>query len=181
MTPGAPTVAVLDRVAERPAYAELSRLLDDLASVILQMPVQVYTARLLCGVSGSIGEHVRHVLDHVTALVSARDQTVLTYDHRERGTAIEAETAAALRSIMRLKALVGALRDDQLDRPMTVSAVLSRGGEPVVMRTTGRRELAFVISHTVHHQALIAVLLAIAGAEVPESFGLAPSTPRLSS
>ena len=47
------------------------------------------------------------------------------------------------------------------------------------MRSTLRRELAFVISHTVHHQALIAMLLAVAGLQVPESFGLAPSTPRL--
>jgi uncharacterized damage-inducible protein DinB len=49
------------------------------------------------------------------------------------------------------------------------------------MRTTRRRELAFVISHTVHHQALIAVLVALAGGEIPEAFGLAPTTPRLRS
>ena len=181
MTPGARRLAVLDRVDDRPAQAELARLLDDLATVILQTPDGVYTARPLPGVSGSIGEHVRHVLDHVAAFVGARDHAVLTYDHRERGTAIEADTGAALRTVMRLKALLGDIGQELLDRPIVMSAVLSRGGEPALLRTTRRRELAFVINHTVHHQALIAMLLALAGGDVPDSFGVAPTTPPLRS
>jgi hypothetical protein len=37
--------------------------------------------------------------------------------------------------------------------------------------------LAFVVSHTIHHQAMIGVLLATRGHTVPHRFGLAPSTP----
>ena len=36
------------------------------------------------------------------------------------------------------------------------------------------RELAYVNSHTIHHQALIAVLLELAGVPVPDHLGLAP-------
>ena len=167
----------VDRSAGSRVHAALSTLLNDLAAVVLQVPPAVYTARPLPGVSGSVGEHVRHVLDHVAAFVGTAGQQVLTYDHRERGTAIEHDSDAALRAVMRLKALLDDMDGDRLEDVVTVSAVIERGAAPVLMRSTRRRELAFVISHTVHHQALIAVLLAVAGEQVPDAFGLAPSTP----
>jgi uncharacterized damage-inducible protein DinB len=63
------------------------------------------------------------------------------------------------------------------DAPITLTSVPAHGAAPVVARSTLAREVLFVISHTVHHQALIAVLLAAAGRTVPDTFGLAPSTP----
>ena len=162
----------------RPQEA-LAGLMSDLAAVLLQVPPTAYSATLLPGVSGSIGAHVRHVLDHVAAFVGTAGQQVLSYDHRERGTAVEVDGSAALRAIMRLKGLLDDVHEDRLENVVTVSAVLERGAAPVLMRSTRRRELAFVISHTIHHQALIAVLLAAAGGSVPAAFGLAPSTPSL--
>lgn len=155
----------------------LVRLLDDLAAVVLGSSAEVYTARPLPGVSGSVGQHVRHVLDHVTSLVTARPYGSITYDRRERGTSIETDRSAALRAMLRLKPLVTGLTDEVLDAPVVVSAVLERGRESDSARSTFRRELFCVIDHTIHHQALIAVLLAIAGEGVPEAFGFAPSTP----
>ena len=46
------------------------------------------------------------------------------------------------------------------------------------VQTSLGRELAFVVQHTIHHAALIAVLLDILGVRVPADFGYAPSTPR---
>ena len=162
-------------------YAPLVRVLDELASMLMQVTPSAYTARPLLGVSGSIGEHVRHALDHVTAFAAARQPQVLTYDRRERGTAVEGDSGAALGAVLRIKAALTATTTAaaRLDEPIAVSAILSRGSEPVSMRSTLGRELAFVVSHTVHHQALIAMLLAVNGSGVPDSYGLAPSTPRL--
>jgi uncharacterized damage-inducible protein DinB len=157
--------------------AVLSRQLDDLATVLLRVPPAVYSARPL-PVSGSVGEHVRHILDHVSALVVARTHAVLTYDSRERGTAVEIDSGVALRTILRLKAALADADDAQLDQPLAVASLLTRGGAPVSAWSTLRRELTFVCNHTVHHQALIAVLLSMMGVAVPEAFGLAPSTPR---
>jgi uncharacterized damage-inducible protein DinB len=50
-------------------------------------------------------------------------------------------------------------------------------GRTVRAATTVGRELAFVINHTVHHSALVAVLLEQAGRVRPARFGLAPTTP----
>jgi len=176
MTPVGSAANVLRASVGAPQDA-LIRLLDDLAAVVLQASASVYTAKPLPGVSGSVGQHVRHVLDHVTSLVTARPYGSITYDARERGTSIETDRSAALRAVLRLKPLVTGLTDDVLDSPVVVSALLARGHEPDSARSTFRRELFFVIDHTIHHQALIATLLAIADEGVPDGFGFAPSTP----
>jgi uncharacterized damage-inducible protein DinB len=159
-------------------HAALTRLLDDLASVLVHVSRSAYIARPLPGVSGSIGEHVRHILDHIAAFAATPPHGVVSYDRRERGTAVESDSGVALRAILRLKALLAVADHRRLDLPVTVSSVLVHGQPPVSAWSTLRRELAFVVSHTVHHQALIAVLLSLAGDDVPADFGLAPSTPR---
>jgi uncharacterized damage-inducible protein DinB len=104
----------------------------------------------------------------------------LSYDHRERGTNVETDVDAALRSIRRLTSTLAVMRSCE-DEAMTMISMLVPGGEPIAVRTTLRRELVFVVSHTIHHQALIGLLLSAAGGGVPQDFGLAPSTPRLAS
>ena len=167
------------RVPSERADRAITRLLDDLAAVLLQLPPAVYTVKPLETVSGSIGEHVRHVLDHVAAFATARPYGSLTYDTRERGTLVERDLGAALRTILRLKAMLANLTDEDLSAPVTVSSMLTRDQAPVSARSTLRRELAFVVNHTIHHQALIAVLLSVIGIDTPDAFGLAPSTPRI--
>jgi hypothetical protein len=172
------TIAVMPPVSREPIQRTLACLLDELASVLLQMPPAVYTARPVPAASGSIGEHVRHILDHVAAVAAASPDRVLTYDQRNRGTAVEANPAAALQSILRCQAMLSIMSDASLDRPMAVSAVLARGDAPATSWSTLRREVGFVISHTIHHQASIATLLSLQDVDVPDAFGLAPSTPR---
>jgi len=178
MTPGAARSAAPQRTGER-ADRVLTRLLDDLTTVLLQVSRDVYVTKPLPHVSGSIGEHVRHVLDHVAACAAARPHGALTYDTRERGTTVETDPGAALRTILRLKAMLAGMTDEHLAAPVIVASVLSRGDPAVSARSTLSRELAFVVNHTVHHQALIAMLLAVIGVETPDAFGLAPSTPRI--
>ena len=178
MTAGVALSSAVLATSER-ADPALARLLDDLTAVLLQLSPEVYTAKSFPHVSGSIGEHVRHILDHVAAFATARPHGAMTYDMRERGTSVETDLGAALRTILRLKAMLAGMTDDYLAAPIVVSSILSRDEPPVSARSTLRRELAFVVSHTIHHQGLIAVLLAIIGVNGPDAFGLAPSTPKL--
>jgi uncharacterized damage-inducible protein DinB len=55
---------------------------------------------------------------------------------------------------------------------------LDRTGTEITVHSTLGRELAFAIQHTIHHAALIGVLLDQLGMAVPADFGYAPSTPR---
>jgi hypothetical protein len=52
----------------------------------------------------------------------------------------------------------------------------AQGGGAVWCRSSVSRELQFLLSHTVHHYALIAMTLRAAGVELDEELGVAPST-----
>ena len=159
--------------------AALERALEELAAVVAALSPEAYCSRLLPKASGSIGEHVRHCLDHVSALVSADRSSYLSYDHRGRGTPVETDPAEALRCIQLLQIKVAVGRwSTRLDEPICVMSTVARDDVPLTAMSTMARELAFVLNHTIHHQATIGILASVYGCEVPDGFGYAPSTPR---
>jgi uncharacterized damage-inducible protein DinB len=158
-------------------FIALGQLLDDLLDTLVTIGPSQYVARPVPGVSGSIGEHVRHALDHIGALVRADGFEPLSYDRRQRGTAVETDLHAAVEQIFHLMALVERHSNHSLDEPIQVTSKLSAAGDEVASWSTLGRELAFVASHTIHHQAQIALLMAVQGIHVPGRFGYAPSTP----
>ncbi len=155
----------------------IGRQLDDIAAIVMSVDDATYMARPIAAVSGSIGEHVRHCLDHIGALVAATPARPLSYDRRERATAVERDPAEALRLIMRLKSAVDRWGDRAMDEPVCVVSMVTDAGDTVTGWSTMGRELAFVNSHTIHHEAMIAVLLSLAGVDIPDRLGLAPATP----
>jgi hypothetical protein len=61
---------------------------------------------------------------------------------------------------------------------MPVTAMVAPG-HSVTGWSSRARELAFVVSHTIHHQAIIALLLEMQGIGIEsKDFGYSPSTPR---
>ena len=154
----------------------LSRLLEQLREVVTALPTSQYRARPAARVSGSIDEHVRHCLDHVSALVAAMYGDELTYDRRSRGATLEHDGGVAAAEIDRLVSRLSRHATVGLDRNVTLWSLLDANALPVAIRTTIGREIGFVIDHTIHHCALIAVLLEWQGESVPHGFGLAPST-----
>jgi hypothetical protein len=96
---------------------------------------------------------------------------------RLRGTAVETDVRAALGEIKRLHLALSDLDAVCLDQPLTLRSMMRRGGDSVSVKTTLGRELAFVVQHTIHHCAIIGLLLDQVGVAVPRQFGYAPSTP----
>jgi uncharacterized damage-inducible protein DinB len=159
-----------------PAIHALQTLLEQLRDVLSLLPTAAYVARPAAAVSGSVGEHVRHCLDHVTALAQAMDGDTLSYDARKRGTTVETDPVTAINEIERLFSRMAGWSRGYVDRTIHISALVDAEAPPALMRTTLARELAFLVQHTVHHCAVIAVLLDTQGWRVPRGFGLAPST-----
>jgi uncharacterized damage-inducible protein DinB len=153
----------------------LREALRQLACVIEGLEDEPYR-RSPAGAGGGIGAHVRHCLDLVEALLAAAGDGHLDYDRRQRGSAVERERAAALRDIDRLDAALGRLPEAAMASRIVVSSLLSPEGPPARMESTLGRELAYVISHTTHHNALIGWLVRAFGAEVPLRFGYAAAT-----
>jgi uncharacterized damage-inducible protein DinB len=160
-----------------PAHA-VARCLTELAALLGRTSDSVYVSRPPGDLSGSIGAHVRHCLDHVLAVLDAGPSGVMSYDGRRRQRALEESRAngiAALRAAIARLEGVGSSADD---RPLRLDAQLDRDGACVQVSSSVARELVFVLQHTIHHQAMVALLLADHGVAVPKTFGYAPSTPR---
>ena len=130
--------------------------LTRLRAVIAQLNAAQYTASVTPCDSG-IGAHVRHILDHYDALWTGMESGHINYDVRERdhGTEVDRDTAARRidEQIDRLTALA--------DRPLrdTLTVCMDCGSQQsteIAAPTSLVRELQFLVSHTVHHDALIA-------------------------
>jgi len=158
------------------AFAALGGALRQLAEAISPLTETEFAARAFFS-SGSIGAHVRHCLDHAWALERGIAIGEICYDHRERNTVVERDPVLAVSRLRRATVRLGGMGDYLLDRPLTLIAQLDEEGRAVRVGTTVGRELAFVVSHTVHHGALVAVLLEHAHHAAPRRFGLAATTP----
>ena len=154
---------------------ELRDHLEGLRDLLVTIPGDSYRVTP-ARVSGSVGAHVRHCLDHATALLSYSPGGELTYDSRLRGTAVETDVRAAIGEIKRLHLALSDLDPSHLDQPVVLRSMTRRDGS-VFVKTTLGREVAFVIQHTIHHCAIIGLLLEQVGVRVPARFGYAPTTP----
>jgi uncharacterized damage-inducible protein DinB len=161
----------------RPAFSALAAVLAQLADVVRALPDRAYAAPGPRGVSGSVGGHVRHCLDHVLALEQALVSRRIDYDTRRRGSGIETDRHAALDALDAARARLVALDDRWLAGLVSVESQIAPGEPRVVTQSTIGRELAFVISHTIHHNATLNVLLHHDAHDTPAGFGYAPSTP----
>lgn len=125
-----------------------------------------------------IGAHFRHVLDHYLAFLDGLSTGVLNYDIRLRDPLVERDTAAATRTAEDIMVRMEEIPHLQLSQSIQVSANVIEDGKSVVdwSGSTVQRELMYLLSHTVHHYAIIRLLATQAGVELNADFGVAPST-----
>lgn len=121
----------------------------------------------------SIGGHVRHLLEHYDQLFHAQDGRV-DYDERQRDARLEACPDNACRRIAAVREALPRLRPG----PIRLAHGSQSPHDPRdnVLESSVERELHFLVSHTVHHMALIALFARRLGLTVPASFGVTPST-----
>jgi uncharacterized damage-inducible protein DinB len=159
-----------------PPAVSLMTILQQLQAVIACLRDEQYSQRPVGVVDSSIGAHVRHCLDHVRSLLVGIETGLLDYDRRDRGTSIETDRAAALDAIKSLKLRLSALPDEVLHHPLDMTVLMTGDGQPFRVGTTVGREMAYVLSHTIHHNALVGTMAKILGGWLPDRFGYAPAT-----
>ena len=164
--PGSPGSAVIPMVL----------LLEELRGVVESLTDEQFTQKPVGHVTSSFGSHLRHSLDHIRALLTGWVDGRIDYDHRARGTDIESDRGAAIEAIDFLCGGLMNLPADAVDAPVSVSVMMSVNEPPLRTLSTVARELGFVLSHTLHHNALLAVMLKTLGVIPPARFGYAPST-----
>ncbi|MEL6949663.1 MAG: DinB family protein [Pseudomonadota bacterium] len=150
------------------------RCLAALSDLVSQIAGANYS-RPLTPCDAGIGAHVRHVLDHYDALLQGIKTGVVNYDTRARCPETETDADTALDRIAFARHAIRALGDTPGDTPLSVCLDCGTGGTRPTPSTLAR-ELQFLVSHTVHHDALIAAAARTLGATMEDGFGVAPST-----
>jgi uncharacterized damage-inducible protein DinB len=164
------------RQPEPEVVQPLIDLLHQLFDLVESLSNEAYTRKPVGVVSSSIGGHVRHNLDHVQAFLLGLRAGEVNYDHRDRGTDVERDRLAALGEILRLKQELTAFAWQDVPHLIKLTALVTPDRPAMTSLTSPDRELAFVVSHTVHHNAIIGIMAKLLGADLPAEFGYAPST-----
>lgn len=154
---------------------DLVRALDD----------EAYTKNAPTLALSGVGPHLRHVVDFYERFLAALESAPtddgpysirIDYDARDRDPRLETDPQHAVgvleRAIERLRAVV--------DHPAGANdtTLQVRGDGSPWTDSTVSRELQSLVSHTVHHYALIAIAVRSQGGEPETEFGVAPSTLR---
>lgn len=137
--------------------------------------------------NSTIGGHLRHCLEHYESFTTGIQAGKIDYDARCRDELVESKTCAARE---RIDAIRQSLENISETRPQTsVLVKMDCGGscaeddsestdDRLWHTSTIGRELQFLVSHTVHHFAMIKGICQRAGADLGNEFGVAPSTLR---
>jgi len=170
-TPGEPACDSLKRVCFA-ADAILAQCADYIDCV--DDDEFVYVSKAVAG--GTIGKHLRHILDHFRCAITTDCTQPIEYDHRSRGGSVETDRGAAREEIGRLRELMSALNEDRLSEIVTTRVMLCGDGQTADLKSTRAREIFFAMHHAIHHNAILNAIALELGFATPEGFGTAPST-----
>lgn len=127
----------------------------------------------------STGAHMRHVLDCYRCFLRGVESDLrVNYDARERDPRTETDAGHAAAVARDLIDSLRALTPDDLVRGLQVQvdAAAWEQGEELWSVSSVARELQFLLSHTVHHYAIMSLILRSNGFDPGDQFGVAPST-----
>ena len=138
-----------------------------------------YTQRIPACFNSAAGGHMRHVIEHYLSFLQALETGEVDYESRPRDALIEGDPGYAIGQMEAIKQRLTAFATEGFDGMLRVRVETAPTDEPSPWTgSTTLRELEFLLSHTVHHYALVAVVCRLAGHATPPDFGMAPSTLR---
>ena len=147
-----------------------------------EVPDAVYSAESQVMPGGSVGKHLRHLVDHYEAILHALASETNTggglidYDHRERDVPMEGCRVTAIAVLASVAQRVAGLAPRELLREVRVRIMVAADGTTAELPSSLARELAFATHHGVHHQAMMKAIAGEFGVEAAPDFGKAPST-----
>lgn len=144
--------------------------------LLMAIDDDAYQLRVGSVFEGSIGAHVRHNLEHFRLFFTGLQTGRIDYEARRRDSLTEVDREAALSEILDLCKRLWDMSEE--NRPLQLMARNIRGTECLWVPTSVARELDFLLSHTIHHYALIAIMCRLEDIPLETDFGMAPSTLR---
>lgn len=125
--------------------------------------------------SSAIGQHVRHILDHLYAYQRGIGSGCIDYNLRNRLSDVETSPIVAARKLEAFKSWLQQSPQDSFELSVATE-VSTLDCQSVTLQSNSHRELVYLLNHTYHHVALAATLARTLELSVPNRLGIAPAT-----
>ena len=147
---------------------QIQTILDAIAQLPSDAANDIYAGK-------RVGSHVRHALDHFTALLQLSERDTVDYNVRSRESLTETNIDYASNQITTIKEQLEILALDSRE-VSCISEFDTKETKTLKFKSTVSREALWVLNHTIHHIALIKLLAEQGGLKLPEKLGVAPAT-----
>ena len=147
--------------------------LFELKSILNQIKDSDYSKIMVVLENGTLGRHVRHILEFYECLfISSADNTVC-YDDRKRNILLEENVRFASDYIDEIID-----RIEQVDINKRLLLKSKYEAAEIIMESSLFREITYNIEHTVHHLAIIRIAISseLKYIDLSSTFGYADST-----
>ncbi len=158
----------------------IRQTLNELNSVVALMDDKQFSKPLTIFSGSSIGMHARHIIEFYQCLLSQYENSpIVNYDKRQRDLLLESNLEYFTFTVNILIETLEELDKNRLNYPLSITSD-SEHGNAALISSSLARELHYNLEHTIHHAAFIkiGVLSLMPDAELPKTFGIAPSTLR---
>ena len=144
--------------------------IEQFKNVLSQLSSDCYKRPCNALSNSSIGQHTRHIIELYQCLINGYESAVVSYDKRERNKRIEEEIDFAVLQLSDIQ--------EKLEKPdKEIYMTYELGDNEVGLKSNYFREVMYNLEHAIHHHALIKVgIKDMTTIELPDSFGVAPST-----
>lgn len=147
----------------------LNNVSNSLIEVLQQLPDEYYTKKIAILEQQTIGQQVRHIIEHWQILIVNYNADCINYTNRKRELAIEQNKQIAIDLLQTLQ-----LQSNKDNRALDVVSL----DESAKFTSSYFRELDNVKEHIIHHAAIIkmAIYFIDSNFKLPSNFGYAPAT-----
>ena len=153
---------------------DITRTVQQAVELLRELPVSLYVKFDAPAYESTIGAHLRHNIDHYHSFIEGVSNGKVDYDHRNRDQRLETDIKSSIAVLGSVIANLSEMAPESLEDRVLVR--MDCGGDAVWSQSSVRRELQFLLSHTVHHYAIIAMICRLNGHQPSADFGVAPST-----
>jgi hypothetical protein len=157
----------------RATLIELNNVVTLLDDAQFSKPLTIFSG-------SSVGMHARHIIEFYQCLLfQYGNGQVVNYDSRKRDLLLQSKLEYFTLMVNVLIETIENFDKDSLEGPLSITNDCEHG-EAELISSNLARELHYNLEHTIHHAAFIkiGVLCFMPDAELPKTFGIAPSTLR---
>ena len=145
-------------------------------NLLKEIEDEVYTHSSPPVYTSGIGDHYRHCVEHYLSFLNGIDARCVDYDARKRDLRISTERHHAIQVTEEIITALKCVSCSGESLRVKMDCKLDDEDGAVWVESTVERDLQYLQAHTIHHYALIAMIVRLQGIDPGEEFGVAPST-----